>query len=453
MVGLTSLHAQDDVKEVQSKLVIRSIIISGNEITKEFIFFREMDMERGDTVLASKLDEVLEFNRVRIMNSKLFSEVNYKILKQEGQFVDVEFHVRELFYWAAHPYLELADRNFNVWWEQMGRDLNRINLGIDFDKKNFRGRDEELGGEIQIGFNKHVYLYYSNPYISKNLKHGLRAIASYSTGKEIQSQTDSSKQIFYRVESENPYRWYRGQLSWLYRPAYYGVHELGLGYHHWAINDSLQNEQPNFLGLGKRKMSFLELFYQFNYNNTDDRNYPEHGIEFQFKASQKGLGLFNDVSQLQFYNHIGLYKKLSERVSLGFHERARLSYGKNQPYLLNRGLGFKNDFVRGYEYYLMDGTHYILGRTDLRYKLLDFTLKQDYIPIFQHIPFKIYGKTYFDAGYAYHAYSGNNYLENTFLNSYGVGIDLVFSYYAMLRIEYSFNHLGENGLFLHSRKE
>jgi len=452
-LGPESLQAQNLYEGDSTILSIRSIEFVGNKVTKEFVFLREMNLKEGDTVSAYRLEEVLEFNQIRILNSKLFSEVTYLVLNRAADKIDVQFKVRELFYWAVHPYLELADRNFNVWWEQMGRDLNRINIGLDFDRKNFRGRGEEIGGEVQIGFNKHIYLYYDNPYVSKNLKHGIRAIASYNTGKETQTQTDSNKQVFHRIESENPFRWYRAQLSWLFRPAYYGVHELGLGLHHWTITDSLINEQPAFLGMGKNEMSYLEFFYKFKYNNTDDRNYPEQGLEFEFMASQKGLGVFNDVSQLQFYNHIGIYKKLSDRVSLAFHERARLSFGPDQPFLLNRAMGFKNDFIRGYEYYLMDGTHYALARADVRYKFLDFSLRQEYLPIFQHIPIKVYGKTYYDAGYAYNKYQGNNFLNNRFLNSYGAGIDLVVSYYVLLRIEYSFNHLGENGLFLHSRKE
>jgi hypothetical protein len=47
----------------------------------------------------------------------------------------------------------------------------------------------------------------------------------------------------------------------------------------------------------------------------------------------------------------------------------------------------------------------------------------------------------------------NSFLNNRFLNGYGAGVDILLSYYAKLRIEYSFNHLKQNSLFLHTTKE
>jgi hypothetical protein len=71
----------------------------------------------------------------------------------------------------------------------------------------------------------------------------------------------------------------------------------------------------------------------------------------------------------------------------------------------------------------------------------------------KYIPFRVYVKAYDDVGYAYSKNSGNSFLNNRFLNGYGLGIDIVVSYYAKFRIEYSFNHLNKNGLFLHGSKE
>jgi outer membrane protein assembly factor BamA len=431
---------------------IRNLTFEGNKITKEFVILREMNIAVGDSVIAYNLQEILEFNKTRMLNSKLFSKVEFEIARREGDSIDVIYTVNELFYWAAHPYIELADRNFNVWWYEMDRKLNRLNLGIDFDRKNFRGRNEEIGGEVQVGFNKHVYLYYSNPFIDKTLKHGMRAVASYNTGKEIHLATDSNKQVFYRNETQNPFQRFRLELSHLYRPRYAAMHETRLGFNHYSVTDSLMYEQPNFLG-GKNKISYFELWYQFKYELTDDRNYAENGWELEFSASKKGLGIFNDINQTSFYTHIANYQQLSNRFSTAVHLRGRLSFPDKQPFFNNRAMGFKNDFLRGYEYYLMDGSHYGLVRGDVRYKFLDFAAKQKMIPILQYVPIKAYAKTYADAGYIRNMNPGNSFLNNRPLTSYGLGIDLVISYYVMIRIEYSFNQFGQNGLFLHGRKE
>ena len=65
------------------------------------------------------------------------------------------------------------------------------------------------------------------------------------------------------------------------------------------------------------------------------------------------------------------------------------------------------------------------------------------------VPFKIFAKIYSNIGYAYNPSSLNNYLQNRFLQASGIGIDILSLYDLTLRIEYSFNNFGQNGLFLH----
>jgi hypothetical protein len=51
--------------------------------------------------------------------------------------------------------------------------------------------------------------------------------------------------------------------------------------------------------------------------------------------------------------------------------------------------------------------------------------------------------------YAKEKYANN--LNNTFLYTGGVGIDILTFYDLNIRIEYSFNQLNKNGLFLHTK--
>ncbi|MBZ0099157.1 MAG: hypothetical protein K8F30_08740, partial [Taibaiella sp.] len=58
-------------------------------------------------------------------------------------------------------------------------------------------------------------------------------------------------------------------------------------------------------------------------------------------------------------------------------------------------------------------------------------------------------KIFADLGYAKNRFAGNSYMNNRLLYSWGVGADLVSVYDFKLRVEYTWNHLGEKGLFLH----
>ena len=72
------------------------------------------------------------------------------------------------------------------------------------------------------------------------------------------------------------------------------------------------------------------------------------------------------------------------------------------------------------------------------------------------IPFRIYARLFGDAGYAYNKSNTimfSNSLTNRVLGTYGLGVDVVTFYDFVLRLDYSFNQLGQNGLFLHIKND
>lgn len=431
---------------------VRNIIFKGNKITRDFVLKREMNLREGDSINTDELNDVVEFNRLRIMNLQLFLTASSNIKNWQGDSLDVEYTVKELFYWNAHPYVSLADRNFNVWWNQYNHKLSRLNIGADINRKNFRGRNEEIGAEIQVGFNKHIYLYYANPYIDKSLRSGIKASLAYNTGKEIHAATDSNRQVFYRDETMNPYRWLRAEFSYLYRPGYAAIHELRLGFHHYQLSNRMFEDMPDYLG-GRKQMSIPEIMYRYKFNNTDDRNYPILGWQIESYIDQKGWGLVKGFNQWQAYLHLAYYQSVYRNLSTALHFRGRLFGPDKQPYFNYRAMGFENDFIRGYEYYIIDGSNYGLVRVDLRQKLFRYDMKQKVLPVFKHVPIDVYAKGFVDGGYVHSNNFGNSFLNNKMLYGYGVGLDIVFSYYLKARLEYSFNSLKEKDLFLNLRNE
>lgn len=122
-----------------------------------------------------------------------------------------------------------------------------------------------------------------------------------------------------------------------------------------------------------------------------------------------------------------------------------------------RALGFGRDYVRGYEYYVVDGQHFALFKTNLKFKLLSGKeVHAGFIPLekFSTIPFSFYLNAYADAAYVEDTQFSNiafttNRLPNSWLYGYGAGIDFVTYYDIVIRLDYSFNKFGESGLFLH----
>jgi hypothetical protein len=67
--------------------------------------------------------------------------------------------------------------------------------------------------------------------------------------------------------------------------------------------------------------------------------------------------------------------------------------------------------------------------------------------------FAFFLKGYGDLGYAYTPELGISRLNNKLLRTWGAGIDIVTFYDIVLRFEYSFNQLGDQGLFFHTQND
>jgi hypothetical protein len=72
---------------------------------------------------------------------------------------------------------------------------------------------------------------------------------------------------------------------------------------------------------------------------------------------------------------------------------------------------------------------------------------------YDRIPFRVYAKAFTDVGYAFNKMARENSLTNRMLYTTGLGVDIVTFYDFVFRVDYSFNQLGQNGLFLHLKNE
>ena len=124
------------------------------------------------------------------------------------------------------------------------------------------------------------------------------------------------------------------------------------------------------------------------------------------------------------------------------------------PYYFNRGLGYNNDYIRGYEYYVIDGQSFALVKNSLKYKLI----KQHIVEVkalknrfsqFSTIPYSVYLTLNGDAGYVQDKFYGNkNSLNNKWQYGYGVGLDFVTFYDIVARFEFTFNKQMQHGFFI-----
>ncbi|MCB0549262.1 MAG: BamA/TamA family outer membrane protein [Phaeodactylibacter sp.] len=436
---------------------IDSISVLGNQKTRKSIILREMLVSQGDTVGLANLSALMDRSEELIMNTGLFNqaEISFKAWEGSTNKIHLLVRVEEAWYLYPVPIFELADRNFNVWWVEQGRSLQRLNFGMEFAHLNFSGNRDRLKISAKYGYTRKYAISYSLPFFNKAQTLGLSAEAAFLRNREINYATAGNKQEFFRDGEDFIYQRFHSDLALNYRPRINASHGLILGYRQNRVDDIIVHEKnPDFFLDGRSFQRYFLMAYRFTYDNRDVRPYPWKGSYFNAVLEKDGLGIFPDRNALTLWTSYRRYLPFGERWSLGMEANTKYSFIRSQqPYNDNRAMGFGNHYLHGYEYYIMDGLDMLMGRSSLRFHLWEWGMdfgKAVPIKAFQKMPVRLYLSLNNDLGYAHDPYTGKlNDLSNRPLWGGGIGLDIVLYYDKVIQIEYSFNDLLENGLFLH----
>lgn len=436
-----------------SNIIIDQIVIVGNKKTKEHIIKRELTFSTGDTILSSDTNEVFTRSRNNTFNTNLFIHVKSDVYTQDSLHYIFILEVKERWYFWPVPILELADRNFNEWVQQRDADLTRINIGIDFRQENFRGRNEEVRIKLQTGFTKKYEVFYTIPYIDKKRKTGIKFLLSYSTNKIVAYQTSNNVLDYYDGEQIMKKRFYGG-ITLTRRSKLYSQHKINIKYRKHHILDTIRDLNPHYFLDGRTEQQYFELKYLFIHDKRDIKYYSLKGHFTEIELEKLGTGIYDNINQVGLYLTHARYYALSKKLFFGSRVKGKYSIPQQQPYFNNKALGYYEDFVRGYELYVVDGQKYALNRNELKFKLFDrISNLENYVGVsqFNTLPLQIYIKGHLDFGWAddnSYAYL-NPLLNDNLMAGAGIGLDFVSFYDSVFRIEYSFNKMKEHGLFLH----
>lgn len=431
---------------------LRSIFITGNKHTRDRVILREMSVKEGSLIPADTLKATLDLNQKRIFNLSIFTETTITVLKADDSTVDWHIKVIEQWYIIPEIAFQLADRNFNVWWKEQDRDIRRANIGVTLKHRNFRGNLEQLSATAQIGYTQKFGLEYFKPYVDRKQQHGLGASFFFSKNEEMFFNTNLNKLEFVKTPRNYVISRFEAAAVYVYRPGYATRHLVELRYRDYRVSDTVIKLNPDYYDNGSTALTSMELSYRFDLNKVDNWNYPLVGLKlvgnFITRVGFKGIG-FQNIAYVEAakFHHLG-HKLYSSNIV-----RARIMAPQKQPYAFRSALGVEPDYVRGYEYYVADGSQFGVLRNSLKYELLNTSIRNipfKYLPV---LPIRLYPKIFADVGYVVNKFPGNSFLNNRLLYAAGFGLDIISAYDFKLRLEYTWNHLGEKGLFLHLNSE
>jgi outer membrane protein assembly factor BamA len=439
----------DDPKT--APFIIRNIIITGNKKTNASIILREVPFKPGDHFQLQQLVEKFENARERLMNTALFHEVTVALKSFEGYNVDILVDVKERWYLFPLPYFKIVDRNLNQWLVQNKASLSRVNYGVKLMYNNVTGYNDKLNIWLMNGYTKQISMNYDRLYFDNKMKWGAKFGFALGKNREVNYNTINNKEVFLKDTNNFIRSFFRTNFEITYRRAIKTRHRLGIAYTDERVEDTIVQLNPLYFASGHNRIRFPEVYYSMSYHNVDYIPYPLKGFEAQVNLSKKGFNHIVNVWELNVIT--GNYWQIFPKTYFSLNTAANLKLPFKQPFSNTRMMGYNDLSMQGYEYYVIDGVAGGFVKTAFSREFFNFNIplpKTKYQSI-HYIPFRIYGKIYGDAGYAYNPQPGLNSLNNRMLFSGGLGIDIVTLYDVNIRLEWSFNQIGQNGLYLHKK--
>ena len=454
--NLFSVNAQTDISN--TTVTVGSIKLTGNEKTKASIITRELLIATGDKLSPDEFSKRVNQSRLNLLNTSLFNFVTIDTVRNEipgsNNTINVEISLLERWYLWPVPIVQITDRNINAWLQT--RDFTRINYGIDLKWYNFSGRLDELDAIVQFGKNHHLSLAYQNPYVDKKKHLGIGFEAGYKNNREAGYLTQDDELLFaFASEGLSTEKYF--SVNSTYRNNIFTTHQLVAGFRAFTFSDSLMLLNPDYSYANVDKPAFLYLYYKLKIDHRDIKYYPLRGwyADLELNKTGLGFGFEKPVDIAWAKTTTRFYGQLSKHWYMGISFIGKVSSGAWQPYFQIQGLGYGRDYVRGYEYNVIDGKHFGIVRSTIKFALVpEQTHTIGFIPTpkFGLIHYAVYLTAFADAGYVWQPQwigQFNNKLPRTLLAGAGLGVDLVTYYDKVVRIEYAINKSGKSGIFIH----
>lgn len=414
------LQAQSDTLfyEGEYSIIVDSILITGNDITEDFIILRELTFGIGDTLnyhLAS-------YNRERIYSLRIFNEVKLVPFLYNGKnFLRIE--IEESWYIYPLPFVNLKDK-----------DWNKISYGLAVSLLNFRGRNETLSGYAAFGYDPSFGFSYFNPNISynHNLNFQVKLGFSTSTNKSSQAEQLYGKQFEQKNFSS------RVQLG------------KRFGNYHWAYLRTGFDyvETPFYIhGVNASESSIdrtVVAGVSYVYDTRDLSLYAADGIYALASLEFKGLGINGinyRVADLDFRE----YRKIIEKFTAKWRVSLRHTAGKTVPYYDYSFLGY-SERVRGYFHNTeSEGNDRFLGSVEINYPIIEETrINLYWIPLLPNslLSYRvaIIAGLFGDTGVTRN--NGDPLIIKNFYTGYGTGISFLLLPYFICRLEFAINDNG-----------
>ncbi|TAE46796.1 MAG: hypothetical protein EAZ89_19380, partial [Bacteroidetes bacterium] len=244
--------------------------------------------------------------------------------------------------------------------------------------------------------------------------------------------------------------------------VYTGLYaELSMKYFHLAdslYTFSLNQEALRYLSNNEGVEYYPSFLLQFTKDRRDLMSFPLEGYKYQVFGRVAGPGTTSFAKAGATFAH---YLPLRRRWNFSYGLHYVHSWGKRIPWYEKNFIGLsRREFsgisyeLRGYEPYLIDATQLGMAKAEWKFAIVPrqmIHLERMSFARFQQAQVGVYLTVFGELGYVSDKSISNqdDFLKDRLLSGYGTGLSILGPYDLLWRIEYSLNHLGRGGLYVH----
>ncbi|RMF57510.1 MAG: hypothetical protein D6748_10975 [Calditrichaeota bacterium] len=395
-------------QSVQFPVKIDSVIIVGNEKTKDEVILREIPFTFPDSLTLEDLQVIQN----RISNLLLFNRVELKLIPAgERNYLMVE--VTEMWYIYPVPIFFLNDKEWD-----------RISYGFQLTHLNFRGMNELLSIGGWLGYNPAFFLTYQNPWVGKKKRYilGVRLFTKLVANRFFDFD---ERHLYGNVTLGKRFDLHRSIMTT------FSLRRIVL---------PPEFQQYSVSGNGTDLIPKITLTYKLDYRDLIE--YPRSGYYFEWIISRSGFTK-NQPRFWRFDLDNRAYFKLTPTLSIGGRNLTRLNKGE-LPIYDRIFIGYMNR-IRGYFDTRMTAKNLMLNSVELRWSILPIrylSVKSD--NFFRHFLHNLkYGISlgaFIDSGIAWDSAPQLNLKNHN--TGYGLGIHIHLPFIYLIRIERAWNDQG-----------
>lgn len=411
-----SANAQGDTAQpvlLKSFGLIDTVVVLGNEKTKESIILREMTLKPGMEATV----EAVEYDRGRIYSTGLFTSVDISVIPFEQKNLML-VDVKERWYIIPLPLFGFRDG-----------DPKKAYYGGGLLHNNFRGLNQKLFGSIVFGYNPSLAFQYSDPWIDREHNLYFGGGLSFSRVRNRSAITVAGMPNFDELH-------YDINATLGKRFTLYNTAGINLGYRIVKVTESRPGRTISADGTDR----FLYGSISFTHDTRNLRDYTTQGTLVSLYITKTGFGE-SEVSFTRFGADFRRFTPLPLDFTLATRLFGSVVSGSTIPTYSRSYFGY-GERIRGHFKTVFEGENIAGSSVELRWPLLKpRTIIFDAIKLpreFSIWRFGISLELFADAGTTWFR---KTKVFDAFASGYGGGVVFLLPYDFVLRTEYAWSDM------------